>query len=116
MIGFHHLRLRKRATDRIKKGLEPFPAKGLGKRLLDYLMYGVAVASPFALLPQVLRVLADGDVSGLVLSTWVLLACANCLWLLYSLVHREWHIFIANFITGAMNISIAVGVFLYGGN
>lgn len=109
MHGFHHLRERVR----ISKGLEPFPAHGIGKRFLDYLMYGVGVFAPLALLPQIHQLYASRDASGLSLVTWVLICSVNALWALYGMAHKDTQIFLANVLMMLFNFSILVGILLY---
>ncbi|MBT9169133.1 MAG: Sugar transporter SemiSWEET [Syntrophomonadaceae bacterium] len=109
MIGFHHLRSRALAT----QGLEPFPAKGAFKRFIDYLMYGVGVLAPLALLPQILQIYTTKSSAGLSLSTWLLLAVFNVLWALYGAMHKDKHIFFASILMMCFNSVIVVGILLY---
>ncbi len=109
MHGFHHLRRRAR----VSKGLEPFPARVPWKRALDYVMYGVGVFAPLALLPQIERVYKDQSAGGLSLTTWVLLCIFNSMWALYGLVHRDMQIFLANILMLLFNGAILIGILLY---
>jgi uncharacterized protein with PQ loop repeat len=98
---------------RISKGLEPFPAHGPGKRFLDYLMYGVGIFAPLALLPQIHQLYASRNASGLSLTTSFLLCVVNSLWGLYGLAHKDTQLFLANVLMMLFNISILVGILLY---
>ncbi|MEK9201475.1 MAG: SemiSWEET family transporter [Patescibacteria group bacterium] len=109
MIGFHHLRARVLTT----KGLEPFPARDIWKRLLDYLMYCVGIFAPLALLPQILQIYTTKSSTGLSLSTWLLFVVFNVLWATYGAAHKDKHIFFANILMAFFNSVIVIGVLLY---
>jgi len=109
MLGFHHLRSRAL----IAKGLEPFPARDILKRFLDYVMYAVGVLAPLALLPQVIQIYATKNASGISLATWVLLAFFNILWVLYGIAHKDKPIIIAHVLFAILNTLVAVGALLY---
>ena len=79
----------------------------------DYFMYGIAMATPLVLLPQVFKLFSDKNVVGLSIDTWFLLGCLNVFWIVYGLVHREPPIFIGNFLVGILNFAIVYGIVLY---
>lgn len=107
--ALHHLHARKRIYER----LEEFPHPLLFKRVLDHLMYVVALASPLVLLPQVLQLYATQDATGLAIQTWALLFSINTLWTIYSIVHREWPMFIASSMMGVQDIVIVAGILMF---
>jgi len=109
MIGFHHVRERVL----LAKGLEPFPAIGAWKKFLDYLMYGVGICAPIALVPQILQIYSTKSSQGISLLTWVLLASINSLWALYGAVHKDTHIFFANALMIFFDLVIVVGILMY---
>ena len=109
MDGFHHLRARARAT----KGLEPFPSRNKMKRFLDHLMYGVGIAAPLALVPQILQLYTTKSGAGLALPTWLLFIVFNILWATYGVVHKDMHIIFANVLMALFNATVAVGVLVY---
>ncbi len=104
--GFHHLHARKR----LYKGLEPFPSRGFFKRILDYVMYGVAIVQPAALIPQALDVL-HGHTAGASPVTWGLLGGVGVLWLLYGIVHNEKPIIISNLFSVILDFLIVYGIY-----
>ena len=108
-IGQQHMN----ARERLFKNLEPFPARNLFKRFLDYLMYGVGVLAPLALLPQILTIYSSHSAAGLSISTWVLLAVVNALWALYGLVHKSRQVFFANFLMTLFDLIIVFGILRY---
>ena len=95
------------------KGLEAFPSNNALKRFLDYLMYGVGIFAPLALLPQILQLYGTRSSVGLSLLTWVLLACVNGLWVVYGLVHKDRQLFVATFLMMLCHVVIVVGILLY---
>ena len=109
MNGFHHLRARARAT----KGLESFPSRNKWKRYLDYLMYGVGIVAPLALLPQILQIYTTKSGAGLALPTWLLFVVVNILWATYGIVHKDKHILFANILMAIFNIAVVTGILLY---
>jgi len=109
MNGFHHLRARARAT----KGLESFPSRNKWKRYLDYLMYGVGVAAPLALVPQITQLYTTKSSAGLALPTWLLFVVVNLLWATYGVVHKDKHIIYANAFMALFNGAVVVGVLMY---
>ena len=109
MDGFHHLRARARVT----RGLEPFPSRNKMKRFLDYLMYGVGVAAPLALVPQILELYTTKSAAGLALPTWLLFIVFNLLWTAYGAVHKDKHIIYANALMALFNGAVVVGVLMY---
>ena len=109
MIGFHHIRARARFT----KGLEPFPATDAWKRFLDYLMYGVGVIAPLALVPQIIQIYTTRSSAGVSLLTWILVAFFNALWVLYGAVHKDTQIFIANLFIVIFDLIVVMGILMY---
>lgn len=109
MLGLHHLR----ARALLAKGLEPFPAIDAWKRFLDYLMYGVGIFAPLALVPQILQIYTTKSSEGLSLPTWLLLILVNTLWATYGAVHKDKHILFASVLMALFNSIIVVGVLMY---
>ncbi len=109
MNGFHHLRKRMR----VSSGLEPFPARTAFKRALDYIMYGVALFAPLALLPQIIQIYSTKSGAGVSLVTWSLLICVNVMWGIYAVVHRDRHILFANSLLFCFGFVIVIGLLVY---
>ena len=109
MHGFHHLRKRMRMT----QGLEPFPARSMPVRVLDYVMYAVGFLAPLALLPQILQIYTTKSSIGVSLLTWVLLTIANILLTNYAMVHKDRHILFASGLMIVFQITIVVGLLIY---
>ena len=92
---------------------EPFPASTRLKRTFDYLMYGVGILAPLALLPQIIEIYSTKSSQGVSFSTWFLLMCINILWALYGAVHKDKHILLANALFLCFHLVIVAGLLLY---
>jgi len=92
---------------------EPFPATTSAKRLLDYVMYGVAIVAPLALVPQIVEIYSTKSSEGVSLLTWFLLMCVNVLWTIYGAVHKDIHILLANALFLCFHLVIIAGLLLY---
>ncbi len=108
--GQHHLHVRKR----ISKRLEPYPHPAALGRLLDRIMYGVGVAMPLALVPQVVQVYSTMDVSELSIITWLALGTCNVLWTTYGIVHKAPPIIIGSAITCVLQFSLVYAIVAFG--
>ena len=86
--------------------------KGFGS-FLDYAVYAAAIASPFALVPQIVQLYSTKNPGALTLSTWAILGSVNCLWLVYGIYHREMPITITNVLLALFNFTIMAGILLY---
>lgn len=81
--------------------------------MLDYCMFFVAVAGPFALLPQVVQLFQTHDASSLSLVTWGLFFSMNFIWILYGVVHKEAPILITHCLFAILNGAVVYGILLY---
>ena len=107
--GLHHLHMRKR----IYTHVSPYPHPTYWKRILDYLMYVVAIGSPLALLPQIFQIYGTRDAGGVSLMSFTLFAALNALWTVYAMTHRDLPLTIASAIFAALDVVIVVGILLY---
>ncbi len=107
--GFHHLRKR----IRVAQGIEPFPARSIGMRAFDYLMYVVGILAPFALLPQTFQIYNTKSSEGVSLLTWILLTIASILWTIYAAVHKDKHLLFASGLMIISHLAIVIGLLIY---
>src|ERR1700688_4365969 len=68
---------------------QPYPAKSMGLRALDVVVYIAGILGPLATLPQVLQIYTTHNASGISLATWSLYALFDLPWIIYAIVHRE---------------------------
>ena len=111
-LGEHHLHLRKR----VYKNLEPFPHPNKLKAFVDKLAYGIALLVVVMTLPQVIKVWAGKNASGLSIFTWISLAGGNLFWLIYGFLHKEKVIIAANGAALILNSMVVAGILVYGGH
>ena len=98
---------------RIYKELKSFPHPVFWKRMLDYVMYVVALATPAALLPQLLHLYHTHDAVGVSWITFGLFFIINSLWVLYASVHRDTPLVISCLLCAVLDIVLVYGILLY---
>ena len=108
-LGLHHFHKRK---NMIKK-LERYPSKNKFKRLMDKLIYVVAVCGPLVALPQVFQIWISKNVVGVSLITWIGFLVISLFWLTYGILHKEKPIILMNSLWIIIYSSIIAGVFLF---
>lgn len=109
MNGFHHLQVR----SQVSQGLEPFPSTDKTKRIFDYVMYGVGILAPAALIPQIFQIYSTKSGAGLSLATWILLTISNIMWVIYAVIHKDKHIMVASGLMVFFNSLVVLGVLIY---
>lgn len=83
--SMHHAHIRKRVSQK----LEPYPHPNKWKNLLDKIIYVVGVLSPLMTIPQLFKIWAEQNTSGVSLISWSWYLTASVVWLMYSLAHKE---------------------------
>lgn len=106
MRSAHHLHRRRRR--------EPYPATGVGLRVLDIVVYAAGIAGPLATIPQVLEIYTTHSAEGVSLVTWLMYALFDLPWVIYAIVHREPPLILCYALWFAFNCAVVVGVLLYG--
>lgn len=81
---------------------------------LDKLTFVVGVIGPFTVLPQSLGIYAHHSASGVSLATWALIFVVTFPWILYGLAHKDKSIIVSFTLWEVMNLSVVIGVLLYG--
>lgn len=110
-MRFHrHLAIRKR----VSKHLEPYPSTHFWKRLLDTLVYTVGILGPLATIPQVYKIYAFEDATGISPLSWILWAVMDIPWILYGLAHREYPLVLTYTLWCVFNSLVFIGALLYG--
>lgn len=108
--GLHHLHKRKR----IHQKYEKYPSKDKWKRLVDKFIYIVAIFGPLIAIPQVLKIWANQDGSGVSVLTWLGYLVGAFFWLIYGFAHKEKPIIITNSLWIVVEIFIIIGIFRFG--
>ena len=107
--AIHNLNIRKRIHQ--KKQKYPSPNKKI--RFLDNIVMAVAILSPLAAIPQVLKIWVEKMVSGVSLFTWSAYVILTIPLLLYGIVHKDKPITIMYFLWLIIDISIVIGILIY---
>jgi len=108
--GIYHLHKRKRQ----QKKLAPIPHPEPVKKFLDSIIYIVCIITPMMVLPQVWKIWAYQNATGISLITYVGLIVANIIWIVYGVVHKEKPIIVLYISFFVVNSAIAIGRILYG--
>ncbi len=108
--GLYHQHRRKR----IHKKYEPFPHPKRIKRVYDHIIYGAVILGPILNIPQVFKIWIEKDASGVSLITWSGFSVISVMWFIYGYLHKEKPVMIMNFVLIFMQISIAIGTYMYG--
>lgn len=103
----HHYHTRRRR--------EPFPARTLGLRVLDLVVYVAGIAGPLATLPQIIKIYSTQDAAGVSLVSWSIFALFDIPWIIYAIVHKERPLVVCYTLWLIANITVALGAFLYNG-
>jgi uncharacterized protein with PQ loop repeat len=81
---------------------------------LDKLTFIVGVIGPFTVLPQTYVIFSTKSAAGVSLTTWLLIFIVTFPWILYGLAHKEKNIIVSFILWEIVNLSVVVGVLLYG--
>ena len=108
--GLHHFHKRKRMSE---KG-EPYPNPNKWKRLMDKLIYFVAIFGPVMSIPQILKIWLHKSAAGISEITWSSYLLISIFWLIYGAMHKDKPIIFANILWIVINTIIIIGVVVYG--
>lgn len=110
MMGTAIRHIHKRKTARLEK----YPSPNSTIRLLDKITIAAAIFGPVAVLPQIYKIWAEQNASGFSPVTWGLLFLMNMPMIIYGVVHKEKPVILANVLWFLANVSIFLGVMLFG--
>lgn len=108
-LGFHHLNTRKNIYRRFEK----YPSSHSFKRIVDKLVYIVAIVVPFINVPQAIKIWYLKDVVGISLISWIGFSIASLFWLMYGIAYRQKPLIIMYTSLTILQIFIVVGIILY---
>lgn len=81
---------------------------------LDKLTFVAGVVGPFTVLPQTYTIFHNKSADGVSLATWLLIFIVTFPWILYGMAHKDKNIIISFFLWEVVNLSVVVGVLIYG--
>lgn len=107
----HYLGLRNKYEH--KQGVKK-PRKTPYIVFLDKLTFVVGVIGPFTVLPQIYSIYSTKSAAGVSAVTWALIFIVTFPWILYGLAHKEKSIIVSFTLWEVVNLTVVVGVLLYG--
>ena len=81
---------------------------------LDHIIFFIGVLGPILTLPQLIKVWAGKDASGLSMMTWSLWLFVDSIWILYGFAHRIYPIVISHGAYMLVQTGVVAGIILYG--
>jgi len=106
----HHFHKRKR----VHKNLEPYPHPDKLKRFVDHIIYGVGIFIPLMTFLQSYKIWSTQTAHGVSILTFGGYATANCIWLLYGILHKEKPLILMYTLSAIFNASIVAGILVHG--
>jgi uncharacterized protein with PQ loop repeat len=107
----HYLGLRHKYERKQSRRKQP---KSAYLVFLDKLTFVVGVIGPFTVLPQIYSIFSTKSAVGVSLATWTLIFIVTFPWILYGLAHREKSIIVSFILWEIVNLTVVIGVLLYG--
>jgi uncharacterized protein with PQ loop repeat len=86
---------------------------GAKAKIMDDLMYVVALIAPVMTIPQLLQIWNHKGTQGVSLLTWGAYALVSGLWLIYGIVHNEKPFILTQFLLLILDSLIVIGVLFY---
>ena len=108
-LGLYHFHKRKR----IHQGYESHHHPEISKRLIDKLIYVVAVLGPIMTIPQLIKIWVDKNAAGVSVLSWSSYLVIAIFWLIYGIVHKEKPLIITYTLWIILEAFIVIGVTLY---
>jgi len=84
--------------------------QSLPEKTVDILMYVFAITGTLAMIPQLLRVWVDHNVSGVSLFTWIGFFLGSLFSAVYGIVHHQKPIIFASWVNATVQFLIIVGL------
>lgn len=84
------------------------------QKVLDKLIYVVAVIGPLMTLPQVLKIWLGKDATGVSVISWGAFLLLNVFWLSYGIIHKEKPVILSACAFAVVELFIVIGTILYG--
>jgi uncharacterized protein with PQ loop repeat len=81
---------------------------------LDKLTFVVGVIGPFTVLPQIYSIFTTHSAVGVSLTTWALIFVVTFPWILYGIAHKEKNIIASFILWEVVNLTVVIGVLMYG--
>jgi len=109
-----YLNIKKRLLKELKDIKDIPKATKQEIKVIDRIIYFIAIIGPLMLIPQLLRIWVTNDATSIALATWISFTIFATIWLLYGIYHKEKPIIISNTICIILYLLIILGGFLFG--
>jgi uncharacterized protein with PQ loop repeat len=86
------------------------------KVFLDKLTFVAGIIGPFTVLPQIYSIFSTHSATGVSLVTWALMFIVTFPWILYGLAHKDKAIISSFILWEVVNLTVVIGVLIYGKN
>ncbi len=107
--GIHHYHRRKRCYEKH----EPFPHPNKWKRIVDTLIYPIAMFGPIMTIPQVWIIWVDKNAGGVSAVSWGAYMITAVFWLNYGIIHKEKPIIFSSCLWLVLEALIVTGTLMY---
>jgi uncharacterized protein with PQ loop repeat len=107
--GLHHYHKRKR-----KEKPKKFNLENRWVKLMDKVIYMVAISGPLMTLPQIFKIWIEQNSSGVSIISWGAYLIGAFFWIGYGFMHGEKPIIVANLLWIVFTSLIIAGVLIYG--
>lgn len=107
--AFLHLHKRKR----VHVKLEKYPHPNKLKRIMDRIIYFIAVLGPVTALPQIIKIWIEQTAAGVSVFFWVAGFIGAFFWMFYGYLHEEKPIIFANILWILIQGLIVLGILIY---
>ena len=108
--GMYHRERRRRIYEKY----EEFPHPQKVKRVYDNVIYIAVILAPIMNLPQLWKIWSGKEAAGVSIISWVAFSFISVMWLIYGILHKEKPVIIMNLTLIFLQLSIALGAYLYG--
>lgn len=98
------------------KKAHPKPKESLQKTFINRIIFVVAALQPLGTIPQIVTVYKNHNATSIAISSWLLYVIFDLLWLWYGIVNKQKAIIVSAILFTALEGTVAVGGFLYGGS
>lgn len=81
---------------------------------IDHIIYAIALISPIMTIPQVVKIFAEQNASGVSAMTWLTYVITSAFWVFYGILHNEKPIIYSNILWVFLSFLIVIGTMIYG--
>lgn len=110
-IGLHHFLHTYSDVNKDATEIEQNPTF---RKFVNRGVYAASVLGIASVLPQILKIWVDRETNGVSITTWIGFTIGSFFWLFYGIIHKQKPIILTNMLGIFANLSIIVGMLLFG--